>query len=417
VIRRYGIGAEVASCRTEAFRVDDKDVHLVLLSFGRAMDCPEGCIYSTYCAVVEDGVDYPFTFYLNQELGGLSDDWRYVEPSVLTGRDHRVTRLLEFQRLVNDEGVWAACSGLSEPERQMATAQAQLGLQVVPESIPVLITTLLSDPDWENRNQAAVALGLLGTGEGDVVAALTQALGDEHSRVRLSVVGALQQIGPDAEGVVRALVQAMQDGDPEIRAASIDVLRTMGPLAAEAVPALIDVVHDADEDANVRAGAIWALDQMESETTRAIPALIQSLEDESYKVRGIAVTVLKRMGPDAVEAIPALIKVLEEDENEAIRADAAWAIRAIKPDAVEAVPALTEVVKVDYWQLQREAIQTLRGMGSKAKSAVPVLIWALEDDDWQVREAAVGALREITGQDHGTDPGAWRCWWEKESLR
>jgi HEAT repeat protein len=412
MIKQYAIGDVIVRCESQIFNVDGKDVYLVLLEFGPGEDCLAGCIFKHYCAVIEDGVEYPYTFPPHSHLGTLRSDWEF-----LTGRKHKITSLSEFRTFVNNDTTWGVCAAMSTWERQEATAEAKLKLDVKEENIPIFIQILQYDQDWENRGYAAVALGLIGTGKEDAIAALIQALKDEHYEVRLSVISALEEIGPEGRGVVLALAQALNDENPNVMAASIRVLTLMGPDAIEAVPSLINVLKDEEKSIDTRAGAIWALNRIGPGAVDAIPALIQALEDGNWKVRGLAVRTLGEMGPEAIDAIPALIKILEQDENAAIRADAAVSIREINPKAVNAIPALVQAVEDDYWPLQRAAIQTLRGIGPDAKSAVPVLIRALEDDDWQVREIAVSALRDITGWDfdNDADPSVWQKWWEEEN--
>ena len=69
---------------------------------------------------------------------------------------------------------------------------------------------------------------------------------------------------------------------------------------------------------------------------------------------------------------------------------------------------------VEVWEYAPGGIirqRAARILGSlKDPAAVEALIEALEDRDREVRSAAAGALREITGQDLGSDPAAWRRW-------
>ncbi len=414
IIKKYNLNQMVAMCQSQAFTIDGKEVHLLSLVFGPGDDCMEGCIYNTYCAIVEDKVDYPYTFQFNTNniLGSNTDDWRIEDSSILTGRNHKITALSEFKTTVNEEK-WSACAGLSLLEERQATVEATTELAFTPKNVPNFIKILQNEKEWEKRSRAAEALGMIGPEKG-VVSALIQALGDEHYQVRLAVISALGELGPEVTGVVPALAQALTDEEMQVRNSAIAVLTEMGPQAVETVPNIINALDD--EDITIRVYAAWALNRIGPGAAEmgAVPALIKALDD-NWKVRGTAVRTLGAMGPKAEKAIPALINVLENDENAGIRTDAAWAIRAIKPNAIEAIPALIKAIENDgdWWWLQRAAIQTLRTIGPDAKDAVPALIEAIEDEDWQIREEAVVALKDITGQNFGADQSTWQAWWEE----
>ncbi len=72
----------------------------------------------------------------------------------------------------------------------------------------------------------------------------------------------------------------------------------------------------------------------------------------------------------------------------------------------EAVGPLLEAVRSGHKRVRYPAISALGDLG--AEEAVPDLIDALSDSD--VTSVAFDALRNITGEDFGTDPDAWRRW-------
>ena len=89
-----------------------------------------------------------------------------------------------------------------------------------------------------------------------------------------------------------------------------------------------------------------AIDSLGRLGEKAVPPLIESLDDPNPLVRYRAARVLSRIGPDAVEAVPALVRHLS-DVDESVRREAARAIGQIGPEASEAVPHLINALKSD----------------------------------------------------------------------
>ena len=115
IIEKYGMNKDmIAHCQLKSFMVDGKSVEFLHLEYGKANDCVAGCTYSTYCAIVEDGIDYPYGYsptiveenILNanfSEVYGTPDDFL-----ILTGREHSLTSLPEFNELLRGE--FRACT-------------------------------------------------------------------------------------------------------------------------------------------------------------------------------------------------------------------------------------------------------------------------------------------------------------------
>ena len=72
----------------------------------------------------------------------------------------------------------------------------------------------------------------------------------------------------------------------------------------------------------------------------AVPALIQSLQDQDWYVRATAARALGKIGESAKDAVPALIQLLQDQEAE-VRDYVADALEKIgTPEALEALEAL-----------------------------------------------------------------------------
>jgi len=108
VINKYGIDTDqVEGCQSKSFKLDGKSTSFIHIEYGVPNDCPSGCFFSHYCAVVEDGKDYPFAFYFTNEKENILklpvDDSRSVDKSVLTGESHRLATSNEFIEFLNGE--------------------------------------------------------------------------------------------------------------------------------------------------------------------------------------------------------------------------------------------------------------------------------------------------------------------------
>jgi len=58
---------EIVGCQSKKFVIDNKDVYFIHIEYGIGHDCLSGCLFSHYCAVVEDGIDYPYSFGFYEE--------------------------------------------------------------------------------------------------------------------------------------------------------------------------------------------------------------------------------------------------------------------------------------------------------------------------------------------------------------
>src|SRR5207248_3132643 len=72
------------------------------------------------------------------------------------------------------------------------------------EGVPGLAAILEHDPDPEARHQASLSLAKMGTAARGALPALTVALGDDETLVRVNAVRALLHLGPEARPAVPA---------------------------------------------------------------------------------------------------------------------------------------------------------------------------------------------------------------------
>jgi HEAT repeat protein len=138
-------------------------------------------------------------------------------------------------------------------------------------------------------------------------------------------------------------------------------------------------------------GAARALGQSgpADEKAKAVPALIDALQDASPGVRSVAIAALGRIG-DSLAAEP-LIDMLGDSEVQ-VRMDAAKALEDIGEAAVD--PLILALNESD--NNAKEAAAMALGRIGEPRSIEP-LIWAFRNADGKVRHAAVKALAAMNG--------------------
>lgn len=203
---------------------------------------------------------------------------------------------------------------------------AELGAPAVPH----LVGALKSAP--QHRGLVAMILGHLGPVAKDAAPALIEMVGDKNPHARREALMALGGIGPDAEAAVPAATQAIADADEKVAYAAYYTLGRIGPAAKAAVPALEKRMDD-QKDPFAAFGAAWAISMIQPDApgvaAKAVPLLVQGLQDAEAKFRYGAVMGLKRFGPAAKDAIPALQKAQKEDKDPLVRETAQEALKAI----------------------------------------------------------------------------------------
>jgi HEAT repeat protein len=83
-----------------------------------------------------------------------------------------------------------------------------------------------------------------------------------------------------------------------------------------------------------RNAAAYEIAGMGPDAVRAVPALIEALDDPSPVVRFPATVALLEIGPGAKAAVPRLQQMIEEEINDEIAASARRALKRIDPAAV-----------------------------------------------------------------------------------
>lgn len=234
------------------------------------------------------------------------------------------------------------------------------------------VMTLLTDPDRNVRQRAALALG--GVRDAAVAEALVARLGVEDDlNVRENLTWAVVQQGPD---VVPSVLALLDSRNPLERRQAAHVLSKIGDTAF--APALAGVIADADPEVAVKAFRAAA----NTGSPEVVPGLVARLGDESLDVRDALTRALERLGELGV---PALVQALA-DGDASVRAHAAEALGHIgSPAADVAVEPLQAVLGDADAEVRLAAVMSL---GALDVDDADLLASARESADPRVRSLA-----------------------------
>lgn len=242
-------------------------------------------------------------------------------------------------------------------------------------------------------------------------------------------------VDPDVLRKVRRLIEGTLSTDNTAREAAWNGLRNMGNLA---VPGLVALCRQKETAAEALRSIVIALG--DTKDARAGPALVELLSHTDARLRRDAARALGDSG--CREAVPALEKLAAKAaEEEDVRLHAA--VAGARLGSEESLKALAELARSPRAATRSRAVFALgkhggiqqAGLLAKAladadrdvredavaalrlagtKEAWGPLVQAAGDSDYRIRNAAMDALRELSGQQLGNDPAAWKAWWAKE---
>ena len=205
---------------------------------------------------------------------------------------------------------------------------------------------------------------------------------------------ALAAIGKPA---VRSLIGAVKDTRYRFHA-----LSALGQIKdREAVPTLIEALKD--DDPNVREKVATVLGEMPD--PRALDSLLRASLDENPDVAYSALDALGNIRDSRAEA-----KVI----SAAVDGTGSMRLRAIRiigrKRISQGVEACIRALHDTSPAIQLEAAWSLRSL--RDTRAVEPLIDALSEQGESIRNVYSGTLRDLTGKDLGSDPSAWKAWWD-----
>ena len=192
----------------------------------------------------------------------------------------------------------------------------------------------------------------------------------------------------------RRRVEALSSRRLSDRRKAARVLRGIGPNCEPILPQLLDALRD--EDALVRDHVIDAIGSMGTNAKNAVPALVAAIRSDPC-VQMSAVLALRRIGAGASKAVPVLIELLD-NEDIGLRIFSADALWRIDKRADLAVPIMVATLSHDSAPMRRGAAHLLGEMGAGAEGAIPSLLRARNDRDRLVRKLAADAVAKIRSE-------------------
>ncbi|MCC6810206.1 MAG: HEAT repeat domain-containing protein [Deltaproteobacteria bacterium] len=293
----------------------------------------------------------------------------------------------------------------------IAAASASAVLEAADDRVASLVDTLAHDPSFKVRLQAAVKLGR--TKDSRAVAALLDALRDEHYTVRGAACMALANMGA-IEAVQPLLLVAASDDDEDVRSEAKRALTRFDK--EQAWPELLQASGTSDVETRLEAIALIAQWQDDRARLRLIEALgdndriVRVVQDTLAGMAPAAKVELLRLGLDSPKlgvrmkatqllgdvgddkAIAILMDAYEEElESDELRRAIREQLRRLKAK-LPVVELLKDAQKGEERFGRARALKFLGVIGGE--ECQRVLVEALKDDDIYVRGVAALALAE-----------------------
>lgn len=264
----------------------------------------------------------------------------------------------------------------------------------------------------EYRKEAALLLSQLK--EKKAIRLLIRALGDDEKHVVKAARVGIIEWGKEDEEVVIQLITALKDEDMP-RANICGALSAIGDSLA--VEPIIDAAYSTDD--TLRAAAALALgDFMSGEISQTVfGADGVEVEGEGMGVEGVEIenvpiqderipevlltllgderSIVRKYASEAVgkikegRAIPLLIELLD-DKDISVRFSACASLAKIGKPSID---KLADALKNGSIQVRKYAAIALGKIGDE--ETISVLLNGIKDENWQVREAAVQALGQL----------------------
>ena|GEM_PF-3968891 len=227
----------------------------------------------------------------------------------------------------NERAIAAVRSALRDPDtvNRLVAVEALLRMEAMDdETIGALLRALKEDESPSVRAKVAQVLGIMRRASPNVIEGLREAaLRDGENEVRYQALEALATLGEEIP------LEALGDANEEMREKVVTLLGHARDNRPEAHKALRQIALR-DEDALIRASAIWALGAIGSSTSETIQALLEALRDKEAKVRAEAARVLGLVGLGKEEVSVALRGCLHDPAAE-VRGHAILGLHIVSP--------------------------------------------------------------------------------------
>jgi HEAT repeat protein len=278
------------------------------------------------------------------------------------------------------------------------------------------LANVLRSGSAPQRVAAARALGQFPTGhflhpeQGQVrnvhadpiqIAALTAALGDADSPVRVAALSAFHDVGMRTRFAASpelnaAIARALEDPIAESRTQAAAAIAHYADVADRFFPALIrHAEHDPNEEVRSMCCSVITLGSqpLPARVTPAIiPVLTEALSSPEGRLRRSVCQLLLKFGASARPAIPALIRALQVPvQNPGFLDDRAAAVEALgqlalgTPQAAEVIAALGKVLRPEDTEITYAVASALGRFGTSSTPAVPEMVRTLREAAQQKR--------------------------------
>ncbi|MBP3957074.1 HEAT repeat domain-containing protein [Gemmata sp. G18] len=311
------------------------------------------------------------------------------------------------------------------PDRNGAVVFDKAGAKAT-KGVPAALEKLLADDSAEVRMSACLALSRVEEhSEKTIPVVIAVALDDKNERL-LNEIRAPEIFLPVPKQAATALVPLFDHKSERVRQWAVDTLahlpvrepmegvlkggktaRTREGAAlvlgsyrfsdGNPTPALKAAL--ADPEFVVRfattKGVYRYVHKSDPELVRAVPTLIEGLQQKEEQVQVDACQILAAIGTPAQKAVPALKKSLS-GQSPTVPFEAAVALVAVAPKgAADARPVLIETLKNGRNFEAIRAAKALGDLGADAKDALPELIKKLSANDPHLRLSAAEAATAI----------------------
>ncbi len=308
----------------------------------------------------------------------------------------------------SEPAAWPVLVGLFKSDFSGIRSAAASGLANAGPPVVPLLVKALTDDDPHTRAGAADTLAHMGHMPANSVGVryskpedlapaapqLAKLLSDPDAEVRDHAALALAYADPSDERAVPILAHLSDRGPRfEVNAA----LRSMGNTAKGAIPAVERVLTGPCQEGSCQEGACAVCDDAVSTLVKiggsaACAPLSQVVaRDRDDRVRGTAANAMVEMSPVCPQTIPTLVAILGK------RPRPSFASFALTKLGNPAVPALLAALNSGNLYVRGDALVALAGIKSLAPEAGHALIVALRDErlDLNSRQGAVTSLAEI----------------------
>jgi HEAT repeat protein len=282
-------------------------------------------------------------------------------------------------------------------------------------TLPALLDAL-QDSEAVVRGTAAMILGKFRFARPRVVDALVEAIADRKEEVRVESARALGRLGAAARPSLLALIEAFRKGSPILRWSSAEALLTIQAAGTPAdsgtaefrerlISLLAKMLSAGNPDTQSEAALVLA--RLRAGAGRALPELIDALDEHDPRVRAMAAMACGGLAAPGRDVLSALL-VLLSDETEEVRRQAAKSLVRIlrqspEPDGERWRSAMAEALKDTDDQVRFLAMAYFLHKDPPDARDRDLLVEALTDESPAVQWAAATGLAEM-GKDAGLPP-------------